>query len=60
MRLKTQSGKPSRSHSSEWGASSFLAKLSIESRRASCSSVRQKCLFGALQSGLISVAAVAI
>ena len=26
MRLKTQSGKPSRSHSSEWGASSFGQK----------------------------------
>ncbi len=56
MRLKTQSGKPSCSHSSEWGASSCLAKLSIDSRSASCSSVRQKCLLGAPKSGLISVA----
>ena len=60
MRLKTESGKPSRSHSSEWGASSLRAKLSIDSRSASCSSVKQKCRFGALKSGLISGAAVAI
>ena len=35
------------SHSSEWGASSFVAKLSIDSRSASCSSVKQKWRFGA-------------
>ena len=43
MRLKTESGKPVSSHSSEWGASSLLQKLWIDSRSASCSSVRQKC-----------------
>ena len=60
IRLKTESGKPSRSHSSEWGASSLVAKLSIDSRSASCSSVRQKCRRGVEKSGLISVAAVAM
>src|SRR3954452_19253764 len=42
MRLKTQSGKVVSSHSSACGASSLRAKLRIDSRSCSCSSVKMK------------------
>src|SRR5436190_1052114 len=44
MRENTQSGKVVSSHSSACGASSLTAKLVIDSRSASCSSVKMKCL----------------
>ena len=44
MRGKTQSGNVVSSHSSAWGASSLIAKRRIDSRSASCSSVKMKCL----------------
>src|SRR3954466_5350802 len=52
MRSKTQFGKVVSSHSSAWGASSFVAKLRIDSRSASCSSVKMKWRFLESKSGL--------
>ena len=52
MRLNTQSGNVVSSHSSACGASSLTAKLRIDSRSASCSSVKMKCLRLAAKSGL--------
>ena len=57
MRVKTQSGKVVSSHSSACGASSFTAKLRIDSRSASCSSVKMKCLRLAAKSGLRTASA---
>ena len=42
MRGKTQFSKVVSSHFSEWGNSSFRQKLAIDSRSASCSSVKAK------------------
>src|SRR3954466_3555725 len=59
MRRKTQSGNVVSSHSSECGASSLVAKLRIDSRSASCSSVKMKWRLEAAWSGLrTSVAAI--
>ena len=44
MRVKTESGKVVSSHSSAWGASSFVTNARIDSRSWSCSSVKMKCL----------------
>ena len=55
MRAKTESGKVVSSHSSACGASSLTAKLRIDSRSASCSSVKMKCLRLAAKSGLRTV-----
>src|SRR3954465_10667119 len=52
MRSKTQFGKVVSSHSSAWGASSFVQKLRIDSRSASCSSVKMKWRFFESKSGL--------
>ena len=51
MRVNTQLGKVVSSHSSAWGASSLVAKLRIDSRSCSCSSVKMKCLRFAPKSG---------
>src|ERR1039457_6070935 len=59
MRRKTESGNVVSSHSSAWGASSLMAKLRIDSRSCSCSSVKMKCLRPALKSGFCTLAAVA-
>ena len=48
------------SHSSACGASSLIAKLRIDSRSASCSSVKMKCLRWLLKSGLTTLSAVAM
>ena len=47
MRGKTESGKVVSSHSSACGASSFITNAWIDSRSASCSSPKMKCLRGA-------------
>src|SRR3954470_189490 len=52
MRSNTQFGKVVSSHSSAWGASSFVQKLRIDSRSASCSSVKMKWRFLESKSGL--------
>src|SRR4051794_23263496 len=52
MRSNTQFGKVVSSHSSACGASSFVAKLRIDSRSASCSSVKMKWRFFESKSGL--------
>ena len=52
MRGNTESGNVVSSHSSAWGASSLVAKLRIDSRSCSCSSVKMKCLRCALEVGL--------
>src|SRR6188472_4625368 len=57
MRLKTQSGNVVSSHSSAWGVSSRSTKLRIESRSASCSSLKMKCLRLAAKSGLRTASA---
>ena len=57
MRAKTESGKVVSSHSSACGASSLIAKLRIDSRSASCSSVKMKCLRLAAKSGLRTASA---
>src|SRR5258707_8710537 len=59
MRLKTESGNVVSSHSSAWGASSLTAKLVIDSRSCSCSSLKMKCLRLALKSGFRTLSAVA-
>src|SRR5260370_11493986 len=59
MRWKTESGKVVSSHSSACGASSLIAKLRIDSRSCSCSSVKMKCLREAWKSGLRTLSAVA-
>ena len=59
MRRKTESGKVVSSHSSAWGASSLMAKLLIDSRSCSCSSVKMKCLRAVLKSGFSTLSAVA-
>src|SRR5215212_4793540 len=59
MRGNTESGNVDSSHSSAWGASSFVTKAWIDSRRRSCSSVKMKCRCEAAKSGLsTSVAGV--
>src|SRR3954453_11523898 len=60
MRRKTQSGKVVSSHSSACGASSLVAKLRIDSRSCSCSSLKMKCRRFDPESGLRTVSAVAI
>src|SRR4051794_18209879 len=60
MRLKTQFGKVVSSHSSACGASSLVAKLRIDSRSCSCSSLKMKCRRFDPKSGLRTVSAVAI
>src|SRR3954469_309482 len=60
MRSKTQFGKVVSSHSSACGASSFVAKLRIDSRSASCSSVKMKWRFFDPKSGLMTFSAVAL
>src|SRR6202020_2236918 len=60
IRRKTESGNVVCSHSSAWGASSFTAKLRIDSRSASCSSVKMKCLRLAWKSGLRTLSTVAM
>ena len=59
---KTESGNVVSSHSSACGASSLVAKLRIDSRSCSCSSVKMKCLRVAPKSGLrtVSVAAMKV
>src|SRR3954447_12741272 len=52
MRSNTQFGKVVSSHSSAWGASSLVQKLRIDSRSASCSSVKMKWRFLESKSGL--------
>ena len=59
MRWKTESGNVVSSHSSACGASSLIAKLRIDSRSCSCSSVKMKCLRGCLKSGFSTLSAVA-
>ena len=51
MRRKTESGNVVSSHSSACGASSLITKLWIDSRSASCSSVKMKWRRGAAWSG---------
>ena len=55
MRGKTESGNVVSSHSSACGASSLVAKLRIDSRSASCSSVKMKCRLEAAVVGLEDV-----
>src|SRR4051795_4928104 len=55
MRLKTQSGKVVSSHSSACGASSLRAKLRIDSRSCSCSSLKMKWRLLEPKSGLRTV-----
>ena len=52
MRGKIESGNVVSSHSSAWGANSFLTNAVIDSRSCSCSSVKMKCLRLAPWSGL--------
>src|SRR3954471_24456375 len=52
MRSNTQFGKVVSSHSSACGASSLVQKLRIDSRSASCSSVKMKWRFLESKSGL--------
>ena len=60
MRRKTESGNVVSSHSSACGASSLTTKAWIDSRSASCSSVKMKCRRAAAWSGFwTSVAAIA-
>ena len=60
IRGNTESGNVVSSHSSACGASSLITKLWIDSRSASCSSVKMKCRRGAAWSGFwTSVAAIA-
>ncbi len=59
MRVNTQSGNVVSSHSSACGASSLTAKLVIDSRSASCSSVKMKCLRVLWKSGFSTLSAVA-
>src|SRR3954454_9664356 len=60
MRSKTQFGKVVSSHSSACGASSFVAKLRIDSRSASCSSLKMKWRFFDPKSGFRTFSAVAM
>src|SRR4051794_25821044 len=60
MRGKTESGNVDSSHSSAWGRSSRSTNERIESRRASCSSVKMKCLRPVAWSGLRTVSVVAM
>ena len=60
MRWKTESGKVVSSHSSAWGASSFVTNARIDSRSWSCSSVKMKCLRRETWSGLSTASAVAM
>src|SRR5215213_8739211 len=56
MRWNTQSGKVVSSHSSACGASSLRAKLLIDSRSCSCSSLKMKWRrFDEAKSGLMTV-----
>ena len=57
MRWKTESGNVVSSHSSACGASSLTAKLRIDSRSCSCSSVKMKCRRLAPKSGFGAVRA---
>src|SRR5438105_4009628 len=59
MRVNTQSGNVVSSHSSACGASSLTAKLVIDSRSASCSSLKMKCLRVLWKSGFSTLSAVA-
>ena len=52
MRWKTESGNSSASHSSACGRSSLATNAAIDSRSASCSSVKMKCRRLAPKSGL--------
>src|SRR3954454_2082921 len=60
IRSKTQFGNVVSSHSSACGASSFVQKLRIDSRSASCSSVKMKWRFLDPKSGLTTFSAVAM
>src|SRR4051812_48689297 len=60
MRSNTQFGKVVSSHSSACGASSFSQKLRIDSRSASCSSVKMKWRFLEPKSGFRIFSAVAM
>ena len=60
MRWKTESGKVVSSHSSAWGASSFVDEARIDSRSWSCSSVKMKCLRWAPKSGFSTSAVAAM
>src|SRR4051812_3778297 len=60
IRSNTQFGKVVSSHSSACGASSFVAKLRIDSRSASCSSVKMKWRFCDPKSGFRTFSAVAM
>lgn len=55
MRVNTESGNVVSSHSSAWGRSSFATNEAIDSRSASCSSVKMKCLLGREKSGRMTV-----
>src|SRR3954449_8617548 len=60
MRVNTESGNVVSSHSSACGASSLITNEWIDSRSASCSSLKMKCRRGAAWSGFwTSVAAIA-
>src|SRR3954452_15504431 len=60
MRANTESGNVVSSHASACGASSLTTNAWIDSRSASCSSLKMKCRRGAAWSGLrTSVAAIA-
>ena len=54
MRSKTQSSKVSSSQRSAWGASSFSTNEPIDSRSASCSSLKMKCFLAVVNSGLMT------
>ena len=60
MRSNTQSSKVSSSQRSAWGASSFSTNEPIDSRSASCSSLKMKCFFAAVNSGLMTWSAEAM
>jgi hypothetical protein len=60
MRGKIESGNVVSSHSSAWGAISFVTNARIDSRSWSCSSVKMKCLRLASWSGFSGDAVAAM